>query len=212
MATPYVAPIVVADAREPPSVSVLQAIAVAGLATAGGAFALGMANDDVSGIQVLLLEWISIPYVAAGLVAWWRRPDSRLGVLMIAGGFATALSALAFASYSLPHTSAWSSTSCRPSSSCTSTWRFPRGVCGRRSSASLVAPPTPLRSACRSSRWRSTASAPTTCQALGPAGRGAHGGERPAALDQRHLPGRDRRAGHAAPAAPAARCDGRWRS
>jgi len=95
---------VVADAREPPSVSVLQAIAVAGLVTAGGSFALGMANEDVSGIQVLLLEWISIPYVAAGLVAWWRRPDSRLGALMIAGGFATAVSALAFASYSLPHT------------------------------------------------------------------------------------------------------------
>jgi len=104
MATPYAAPIVVADAREPPNVAVLRAIAVAGLATAGCALALGLANDDVSGVQLLLLEWISVPYVAAGLIAWWRRPDSRLGVLMIAGGFATALSALAFASYSLPHT------------------------------------------------------------------------------------------------------------
>jgi signal transduction histidine kinase len=104
MATPYVAPIVVADVPERPNLSLLQAIAAAGLATAGCSLALGIANDDVSGIQLLLLEWISVPYVAAGLVAWWRRPDSRLGVLMIAGGFTTALSALAFASYSLPHT------------------------------------------------------------------------------------------------------------
>ena len=49
-----------------------------------------LTNDGVTGVQVALLEWISIPYIAAGLVAWWRRPDSRLGLLMIVGGFATA--------------------------------------------------------------------------------------------------------------------------
>ena len=104
MATPYAAPLVVADAPQPPRLSVLRAVAAAGLATAGCALGLALANDDVSGLQIALLEWISIPYIAAGLVAWWRRPDSRLGVLMIAGGFASALSALAFAGYALPHT------------------------------------------------------------------------------------------------------------
>ena len=104
MATPYAAPIVVADANEQPSLAVLRALALAGLVTAGCSLALGLANEDVSGVQLALLEWISVPYIAAGLVAWWQRPDSRLGVLMIAGGFATALSALAFASYALPHT------------------------------------------------------------------------------------------------------------
>ena len=56
-------------------------------------------------MQVALLEWISMPYIVAGLVAWWRRPDSRLGVLMIAGGFATGpLRARVRAASPLPHT------------------------------------------------------------------------------------------------------------
>ena len=87
MATPYAVPVVV---REPPSLLVLRAIALAGLVTAACSLALALTNDGVSGVQVALLEWISIPYIVAGLIAWWRRPDSRLGVLMIAGGFATA--------------------------------------------------------------------------------------------------------------------------
>ena len=87
-----------------PGPALLAAIAIAGLFAAGCSLALGLTNDDVTGIQVLLLEWISVPYIVAGLIAWWRRPDSRLGVLMIAGGFATALSALAFAQYAAPHT------------------------------------------------------------------------------------------------------------
>ena len=37
----------------------------------------------------------------SGLVAWRRRPDSRFGPLMIAGGFATSLSSLASASNAL---------------------------------------------------------------------------------------------------------------
>ena len=104
MATPYAAPIAVANARKPPSLPVVWAIAAAGLATAGAALALALASDDVSGIQIALLEWISVPYIAAGLIAWRSRPDSRLGVLMIAGGFTTAVSALAFADYAVPHT------------------------------------------------------------------------------------------------------------
>ena len=87
-----------------PGPALLAAIAAAGLLAAGCSLALGLTNEDVTGIQVLLLEWISVPYIVAGLIAWWRRPDSRLGVLMIAAGFATALSALAFAQYAAPHT------------------------------------------------------------------------------------------------------------
>jgi signal transduction histidine kinase len=43
---------------------------------------------------VALLDWITVPFILAGLLAWMRRPESRLGLLMIAGGFATGLSAL----------------------------------------------------------------------------------------------------------------------
>jgi signal transduction histidine kinase len=90
--------------RKPPSLRLLRVIAVAGLVTAACSLALALTNDGVTGVQVVLLEWISIPYIVAGLIAWWRRPDTRLGVLMIAGGFATAISALAFAGVSFPHT------------------------------------------------------------------------------------------------------------
>jgi signal transduction histidine kinase len=99
--TPYAVPVVT---RKPPSLRLLRVIAVAGLVTAACSLALALTNDGVTGVQVVLLEWISIPYIVAGLIAWWRRPDTRLGVLMIAGGFATAISALAFAGVSFPHT------------------------------------------------------------------------------------------------------------
>jgi signal transduction histidine kinase len=91
-------------ARAPPSPAVLRTVALAGLATAAGSLTLCLTNPGASAIQVALLEWISVPYIAAGLVAWWRRPDSRLGALMVAGGFATALSALSLARFAGPHT------------------------------------------------------------------------------------------------------------
>jgi signal transduction histidine kinase len=79
-------------------------VALAGLVVAASFTAYGLSNNDVSGIQIALLAWISVPYIAAGLVAWWRRPASRLGVLMIAGGFASGLSALQFAEEPAPFT------------------------------------------------------------------------------------------------------------
>ena len=67
MATPYAVPIAadIGGARDPPRLSVLRAVAVAGLATAAGSIALGLTNDGVSGVQVALLEWISLPYIVA---------------------------------------------------------------------------------------------------------------------------------------------------
>jgi signal transduction histidine kinase len=55
---------------------------------------IAITTDDIDLVQVALLDWITIPFVLAGLVAWWRRPDSALGPIMIAGGFASGLSAL----------------------------------------------------------------------------------------------------------------------
>jgi signal transduction histidine kinase len=79
-----------------PRASVLVGIAVAGAGLAAVELALAIPKD-VSDIQIVLLLWITIPYIAAGLIAWWRRPDSRLGKLMVAGGFAIGLSALQLA-------------------------------------------------------------------------------------------------------------------
>jgi signal transduction histidine kinase len=106
MATSNVVP-AIADRpamRGQPRLAVVAAVALAGLVTTLCSFGLALASAGASGVQVFLLEWISVPYIVAGLIAWWRRPDSRLGVLMVAGGFATGLSALGLAHLSVTHT------------------------------------------------------------------------------------------------------------
>jgi signal transduction histidine kinase len=80
--------------------------AAAALGTAAAATSLGfaVAIAEAAPIQVFLTEWISVPYIVAGTIAWWRRPDSRLGPLMVAGGLASAFSGWQFASHGLPYT------------------------------------------------------------------------------------------------------------
>ena len=67
---------------------------VAALATAAAAasVALALAAGHPDALQVFLLEWVGVPYIVAGVIAWWCRPESRLGPLMVAGGLASAFS------------------------------------------------------------------------------------------------------------------------
>jgi signal transduction histidine kinase len=90
----------------PPSRSLVWVIALAGLAAAATTFALALNSDHVNepGLQAALMDWITLPYIAAGLIAWQRRPESRFGPLMIAAGFAIFLSTLAWANAPLPYT------------------------------------------------------------------------------------------------------------
>jgi signal transduction histidine kinase len=81
--------------RSPPKAYVT-AIAAAGLVAPIYSITLALRVGHVSQIQLVLLEWISVSYILVGLIAWFRRPESRLGMLMIAGGFAIGLSALQF--------------------------------------------------------------------------------------------------------------------
>ena len=55
-------------------------------------------------LRVLLVWWITLPYIFAGMVAWRRRPDSAFGPLMILAGFITQLSMLQWTSLPLPNT------------------------------------------------------------------------------------------------------------
>jgi signal transduction histidine kinase len=74
----------------------LWAIAVAGIGIIAGTLVLALASDQLDrlALQSLLVGWVVIPYVVSGILAWWRRPESRLGLLMLATGFATALAPL----------------------------------------------------------------------------------------------------------------------
>ena len=97
-----------ADTQQPraPRPSVLWSIALVGLAAAATSVALALNSDHVNepGLQAALLDWITLPYILAGLVAWHRRPESRFGPLMVVAGFAMFLSTFAWANKALPFT------------------------------------------------------------------------------------------------------------
>jgi signal transduction histidine kinase len=79
-----------------PHAWVLWAIAVAAIGIITGTLVLALASSQLDrlGLRSLLVGWIVVPYVVSGILAWWRRPASRLGPLMVATGFATALAPL----------------------------------------------------------------------------------------------------------------------
>ena len=52
----------------------------------------------------ILADWITLSYVLCGLVAWWQRPASRFGPLMIAAGFVNFLAALSWTTNDLSYT------------------------------------------------------------------------------------------------------------
>jgi signal transduction histidine kinase len=89
-----------------PRQAVLWSIALAGIAAAGLSMHLALTSDHVNepGLQAALMDWITLPYILAGVIAWHRRPDSRFGPLMIAAGFTMFLSSLAWANAAVPHT------------------------------------------------------------------------------------------------------------
>ena len=91
----------------PPTPGVLWGIALAGVAAAACAVVLRLTSDHGGpepGLQAALLDWIVCSYIFSGLIAWWRRPESRFGPLMVAAGFMTSLSSLSSASSPLPFT------------------------------------------------------------------------------------------------------------
>jgi hypothetical protein len=89
-----------------PPVAAIAALVLAGFAAAGTSFLLALTSDHVRepGLQAALMDWITLPYILAGLVAWRRSPRSRLGPLMVAAGFAIFLSTLAWANRAVPFT------------------------------------------------------------------------------------------------------------
>jgi signal transduction histidine kinase len=89
----------VASPRSAPPWWAVAAIGAAALCAATGSVFLAHSSDHVSQpwLHAALFVWISLSYVLCGLVAWRRRPGSRLGPLMVVAGFTTSLSNLAWA-------------------------------------------------------------------------------------------------------------------
>ena len=56
--------------------------------------AFGRSGVETPFLWAFLACWVSLTYVGAGLVAWRRRPESRLGPLMVLAGFVTSINFL----------------------------------------------------------------------------------------------------------------------
>lgn len=69
---------------------------MAAFAAAAVAFNLSLTGDHGPERQVhaAIVAWITLSYAICGLIAWWRRPESRFGPLMVAAGFSPMLARL----------------------------------------------------------------------------------------------------------------------
>src|SRR5690349_12208604 len=81
-------------------------VALAGAAAVAGSIALAAASDTLvrPALQAVLINWITVPYLISGLLAWWRRPANRLGPLMTAVGITMALTTGQWSTRPLLHT------------------------------------------------------------------------------------------------------------
>jgi signal transduction histidine kinase len=76
------------------------------VAACAGIGVLGSLNEELyqPALRVLLVSWVSLPFIFAGIAAWRRRPDSSFGPLLILAGFVTQLSVLQWTSLPLLNT------------------------------------------------------------------------------------------------------------
>ncbi len=92
--------------RTAPRPALLWALGAAAVAACVVTAALASVNEELyqPALRVLLVWWVTLPYIFAGIVAWRRRPDSFFGPLMILAGFITQLSILQWTSQPLFNT------------------------------------------------------------------------------------------------------------
>jgi signal transduction histidine kinase len=85
---------------EGPSWPMLLSVATAAAVVTALLIVLALTGQDVAGpaLSAVLVCWLFIPYVTAGLIAWKRRPESRFGRLMVLTGFLVAISFLVWSS------------------------------------------------------------------------------------------------------------------
>ena len=89
-----------------PKPALLWALGMGAVAACVVTAGLASVNEELyqPALRVLLVWWVTLPYILAGIVAWRRRPDSFFGPLMILAGFVTQLSILQWTSQPLLNT------------------------------------------------------------------------------------------------------------
>jgi signal transduction histidine kinase len=83
-----------------PKPALLWALGVAAVASCAGTAVLAALNEELyqPELRVLLVSWVTLPFIFAGIVAWRRRPDSFFGPLLILAGFVNQVSVLQWTS------------------------------------------------------------------------------------------------------------------
>jgi signal transduction histidine kinase len=101
-----VVPLLPEQHRAAPKPALLWTLGVAALASCAITAGLASVNEELyqPALRVLLVWWVTLPYIFAGIVASRRRPDSLFGPLMILSGFVTQLSILQWTSQPLLNT------------------------------------------------------------------------------------------------------------
>lgn len=94
----------------PPRPAAVGTIALAGCAAGVASFEFALTSDAIGNdlgeplLIATLWNWMTLAYVLGGLLAWWRRPASRFGPLMIVTGFVCFLVTLSWTSSDVPFT------------------------------------------------------------------------------------------------------------
>ena len=86
--------------RAAPRTALLWILGLAAVASCAVTAGLASVNEELyqPALRVLLVGWVTLPFIFGGIVAWRRRPDSAFGPLMILAGFATQLSIMQWTS------------------------------------------------------------------------------------------------------------------
>jgi signal transduction histidine kinase len=106
MAAPALARGVGEGSSVAPASAIRWLIVALGCAAAVASVELAFASEELAepGLHAALVNWITLPYIVAGVIAWARRPDSRFGPLMVVAGFAMFLSSLQWSAAAFPYT------------------------------------------------------------------------------------------------------------
>src|SRR5262245_13261717 len=109
MSTYALAPSAEHDLARGPSAPAPWAIAALGVAAGVSSLIFALTNDAIGAdvgepfVIASLFIWTTLAYIFCGMLAWWRRPGSRLGLWMIATGFACYLVTLSWTTSDVPY-------------------------------------------------------------------------------------------------------------